>query len=71
MIFEILRLVADGCEGKDLRARADRGRAGDDDVADQLDALAQDRLWPDGAERADLDTGGELRARPRRWRSGE
>ena len=41
LVLEILRLVADRGERKDARARADRGRPGDDDVAEELDAVAE------------------------------
>ncbi len=63
VIFEILRLVADGRERKDARARADGGAAGDDDVAEQLDAVAERHVGADDAVGADLDPRAELGTR--------
>ena len=62
LVLEVLRLMADRGERKDARARADRGAAGDDDVADQLDALAELDLGADHAERARSHAGAELGA---------
>ena len=62
VIFEILRLVADGGEGEDAAARANRRAPGDDSVRDQFDALAQSNLRADMAKRPDAHAGGQLRA---------
>ena len=61
-VFQILRLVADGGEGKNARARADRRVAGEADVRDEPDPVAERHLRPDMAERSDLDAGAERRA---------
>ena len=61
-VLEILRLVADGGEGKDARAGADRRVAHEADVRDEPDALAERHLRPDMAKGSDLDAGAERRA---------
>ena len=78
-IFEVLRLMADRGERENARARADRGAAGDDDMRDSADALAEHDLAADMAERPDpdacaepgavLDDRGGVNRRVRRWAS--
>jgi hypothetical protein len=63
LVLEILRNVADRSEREDARAVADRGAAGDGNVRDQLDALAELDLGADHAERPDHRGGGERGAR--------
>ena len=60
-IFQILRLVADGGEGKNAGARADPGASRQHDMRFQLRAVAEFDMRADVAERADLDVGAELR----------
>ncbi len=60
LVFQVLRLVPDGGERKDARARADFRRPGDRDMADEFDAFAKRCLAPDHAERADLHACREL-----------
>ena len=62
LVFEVLRRVADRGEREDAGAGADVGVAGDDDMREQLDAVAERDLRPDMAERPDLDALAETRA---------
>ena len=59
-ILEVLRLVADRGEGKDARAGADLGPAGDRDVRDELDAVVQHDVVADHRVGADLDVDADL-----------
>src|ERR1700730_8571832 len=61
LVFQVLRLVADRGERENPRAGADAGAAGDDDVGEQLDLLAQLDLGADDAIRSDAGAGGEAR----------
>src|SRR5690348_1128820 len=63
LVLEILWNMADRREREDARAIADRGAAGDGDVRDQLDALAELDLGADQAERPNDRSGSKLGAR--------
>ena len=54
-IFEVLRRMPDRGEGKDRRARADRGVAGQSHMGDEPYAVAKLRLRSNMAKRPDLD----------------
>jgi hypothetical protein len=60
--FQILRLMADGGEGEDARARADLSAAGDDDMRQKLNAVTQNDLRADMAEGPDGDALSQYRA---------
>ena len=53
LVFQVLRLVADRGEREDARPGADGRAAGDDHMAQQLDAVAERDLAADHAEGAD------------------
>ena len=62
MKFQILRLMADGGEGKDAAARANCRAPRHNGMRDKLDILAQRDLRADMTERPDTHAPGELRA---------
>lgn len=61
-ILQVLRHLADGGEGEDLRLRADRCNPVDGDMAVEHHAFGQRDPWPDDAIGADPAPGPDLRA---------
>ena len=59
LVFQVLRLVADGGEREDAAVVADRGASGDHHMRHQFDAFAKLDVGADHAERADDDRVGE------------
>jgi hypothetical protein len=62
-IFAVLRRLPEGGKGEDMRARADLGLAGNDDMRVNANLFGENDFRSDDRVRADLDVGPELRAR--------